>query len=442
MRESRPHQREMVRYLTVQEHGALLVEMRLGKSHAIIKAYQNEKCVLVVCPKTVMSVWADELRYDGIPSSQITLLTSSDLKKTKTVGRWVVANYEAVPRMSEELRSRFDVIVLDEAVRIKNPQTKLSRFFVDNFRDARRCIASGNLAPESPLEYFTPMQFVYGKFMGCKNFWQFRKAFFSSDFRGWTWWPKNKQVRQRIKDAVRDSSFILTRKQAGLANEKIYERRYIELPKPVRKMYDDMENQFALELPSGESIEVSHTVAQVSYLSQLAGGGLKKEAVSAHKIDELMDLLSGELANEQVVIWFRYNFELERVLSRMVKKGWRNVQFIRGDSSMEQRELAQSEFQSGNCRLILLQIKVGLYGLNLSKASTAIYFSNPLSGNERTQSEDRIEHNDKKEPLLYIDLITKDSIDEDIYRALKSKHKQSRYFLGEVIENMRVRRAA
>lgn len=443
MRKPYPHQRGMVEYLSTHEHGALLVEMRLGKSHAIINAYQKERRVLVVCPKTVMSVWADELQKDGVLKSKVSLITSANLRSglNPNVGQWVVANYEAVPKMPESLRDSFDVVVLDEAVRIKNPGTKLSKFFTNNFRDAKRCIASGNIAPESPLEYFTPMQFLYGRWMGCGNYWQFRRAFFSSDYRGWTWWPKNNLIREKIKDAVKDSAYILTRKQVGLANEKIYERRYVELPKPVRKLYNQMENEFAMALPDGNNIEVSHTVAQVSYLSQLSGGGTKEQLLSSHKINEAVDLIEGELADEQIVIWFRYNFELRELSKVLAKKGITHV-CVTGDMSLAEREHVQSEFRRGIARIFLAQIKVGLYGLNLATASTAIYFSNPLSGNERTQSEDRIEHNDKKEPLLYIDLLSKDTIDEDIYRALKSKHKQSRYFLGEVVQQMRLRRAA
>ena len=439
MRTPWPHQRDMIAHLEANQNTALLVEMRLGKSHALISAFNNVDRVLVVCPKSVMAVWREELHRDRIGS--VCLVTSSGLHDYRDTFRWTVMNYEAAMRIPEKYRERFDVVILDEAVRIKNPQAKVTKFFVTNFRNARRVVASGNIAPESPLEYFSPMKFVYGKWMGCANYWQFRKTYFSSDIQGWTWWPKNKDIRERIKSAVKSHSFILTRKQAGLANQKIYEKRYVELPKNVRALYKKMENEFALTLPSGKEIEVQHVVAQVSYLSQLCGGGTKDESLADHKIKELVELLTGELAKEQVVVWFRYNFEIGRVVMTLMKTKIKFDSLI-GDSDIDERKSIQDQFTKGEIRVLLIQIKVGLYGLNLSKASTAIYFSNPLSSNERVQSEDRIEHNDKSEPLLYIDILSKDTIDEDIYAALKQKHRQSKFFIGEVMEQMRLRRAA
>lgn len=413
--------------------------MRLGKSHALISAFNHHDYVLVVCPKPVVGVWADELRADGVPGTDMLMVSSGGLDSVRRIPKWTIANYEAVLRFPEKWLQKFDVVVLDEAVRIKNPKAKLTKFFVKHFRNARRCIASGNLAPESPLEYFSPMQFVYGKWMGCENFWQFRHRYFSSDFRGWTWWPKNRRIKEEIKEAVKRDAYVLSRKDVGLANEKIFQKRVVEMPPKLKKLYRQMEDEFALSLPDGNEIEVKHTIVQLNYLCQLAGGGTTKGWLSDHKVDELVTLLKGELADEQVVVWFRFNFEIVQVAERLLKEKI-SFQSITGDSETEERTQIKAWFKIGMCRVLLLQVKTGLYGLNLSSASTAIYFSHPLSSNERLQSEDRIEHVTKKEPLLYIELVSKDTVDSDLCKALREKQNQSQYFLGQVIENMRERR--
>ena len=78
-------------------------------------------------------------------------------------------------------------------------------------------------------------------------------------------------------------------------------------------------------------------------------------------------------------------------------------------------------------------MKCGKFGLNLSSSSTAIYFSNGFSHEDRAQSEDRIEHTEKNEPLLFIDLVTRGSSDQRILNLLNQKVKQSRYFYNEVL---------
>ena len=67
-----------------------------------------------------------------------------------------------------------------------------------------------------------------------------------------------------------------------------------------------------------------------------------------------------------------------------------------------------------NCDVICAQAMLGKMGLPWHASSTAIYYSNHFSGEIRQQTEDRIIHPMKKEPVLIIDLLTKDSIDEDI----------------------------
>jgi SNF2 family DNA or RNA helicase len=84
-----------------------------------------------------------------------------------------------------------------------------------------------------------------------------------------------------------------------------------------------------------------------------------------------------------------------------------------------------------------MQVSTGKFGLNLSSASTAIYFSNSLRPEDRIQSEYRIEANNKKEPLLYVDLLTKGTVDERILNVLKKKQTHARDFLSGVVEELR-----
>ena len=89
----------------------------------------------------------------------------------------------------------------------------------------------------------------------------------------------------------------------------------------------------------------------------------------------------------------------------------------------------------------MLQQKIGKFGLNLSHASTAVYFSNGFSREDRIQTEDRIEHTHKKEPLLLIDLVCRNSIDQTIVKTLTRKESVSQYYLAEkIVEDMKRRR--
>ena len=114
-------------------HGAILAdEMGLGKSMQAISSLRllihsgQARQILVVCPKGLVSNWARELS-EWAPELVVAVVEGDPTRRCwqwKLEGVPVkVANYEAVVRdreMIEELGLSFDLVVLDEAQRIKN----------------------------------------------------------------------------------------------------------------------------------------------------------------------------------------------------------------------------------------------------------------------------------------------------------------------------------
>jgi len=120
-------------------HGAVLAdEMGLGKSMQAISSIRllvrlgEARQVLVVCPKGLVSNWIRELA-DWAPEILVAVIEGDPQRR-----RWQwsladvpvkVANYEVVVRDRElvaELGISFDLVVLDEAQRIKNRSSQTS----------------------------------------------------------------------------------------------------------------------------------------------------------------------------------------------------------------------------------------------------------------------------------------------------------------------------
>jgi SNF2 family DNA or RNA helicase len=114
------------------------------------------------------------------------------------------------------------------------------------------------------------------------------------------------------------------------------------------------------------------------------------------------------------------------------------VEYVHGamKDSKRLRAKVQERFQNGTTRVVLLQVALGKFGWNLSKSSTAIYYSNTYNFEDRSQSEDRIVHLKKKDDCLYLDLVTLGTPDEDLVEALSVKRMNARLF------NMRMRQAS
>ncbi len=84
--------------------------------------------------------------------------------------------------------------------------------------------------------------------------------------------------------------------------------------------------------------------------------------------------------------------------------------------------------QTHHAQYDMFDIQCGKFGLDLSAASTAIYYSNGFSHEDRAQSEDRIEHLRKREPLLFVDLVTRGSTDRTVLSLLRQKVSAGKFF--------------
>ena len=76
--------------------------------------------------------------------------------------------------------------------------------------------------------------------------------------------------------------------------------------------------------------------------------------------------------------------------------------------------------------------QTGGRGITLTEASTMIYYSNSYDLELRVQSEDRIHRIGQDKSCTYIDLVSKNTVDEKILQNLLSKVKISNEVLGEI----------
>jgi hypothetical protein len=85
------------------------------------------------------------------------------------------------------------------------------------------------------------------------------------------------------------------------------------MPDKLRKAYHDMERSFAAEM-DGAEVETKWAGARWHNLRFLASGIFDGKMVWPGKLDEIVSLLTGELASDKVVIWCCYNAEVAAVV--------------------------------------------------------------------------------------------------------------------------------
>lgn len=456
MKLPRVHQRDALDWSRDKDAFGLVHEMRLGKTLTTIWHFTDDddaERILVIAPLSVLKNWQDELTSFGIDS--IILTGSIDQRVELATAnwhstRWFLLNKEGVierghrtsrnkPKavLSKVCRLGWDAVVVDESTMLKNPKSLLSQCVCDQLRIRvdRRVILTGLPTPKDWRDLFQQMKFLFGRFCGCSNWWQFQDKFFQQGWSQYDLVPKRGAL-QTIKEEFHRLCHVRTRKQVGLDKEKVHQPRWLELPPKVRREYDLIDKDWKLA-----GVRTKFAVVKRQWLSQIPGGRLKGDVTLHHnsKLNELLELVGGEMQGQPMVLWFSYVAEVSAATKLLREKGYR-VRSIHGAVPQAHRTLYRKQFQSGKVDYLCILVSSFKYGLNLSRASAALYYSMSDNPEDYYQSMDRILHMDKDGPLLYIYLLCRDTIDEDRYNALREGVASSRQLLRRMGEFAQLRR--
>jgi len=425
------------------------LEMRLGKTLLAIRWAETRpavRTVLAVCPRSVIASWRRELEAEGIAPVELTGNATERLRAA-TAGvesgtRWFVTNYEGLTvrgrrtvtgrplaTPSSIAKLPWDCVILDESTRIRNPTAQVTKICLRHLTRAKyRVCMSGLPDPEGPQDFVTQMLFMFDRFMGAETYWQWRSRWMQPTAFGWE--PKE-GTREAVHKEVQRRSYVLTRRDAGLANRKLRDRDVIAVPARVQKEHDS-----ALEDFEAAGYETKSALVKLLWASQIAGGCFDDPSVQHDaKIRRLTSRLLNDLRDEQVVVWYRFNDELIRT-ARYFDKKRISYGMVYGGQTPYDNDVELCRFQESRDRVILCQTRSIQYGVDLSAASVQVYFSNYLDCEIRAQSEDRLEHPEKQEPILVIDIIAENTIDEHIVELLREKMLGARAFQRRLIKRI------
>lgn len=419
----REHQSGMLRYAKHTAFPALFVDMRLGKTLVAIRRFARLERVLVVAPYSALYGWREQLATEGISSKLIAGSREERLGMLGSRERFSLLNKEGHAVVPEIASMHWDAVILDESTFIKNPQSAVSVFYCANFREVRqRCILTGTPAPENELEYFQQLYFLNPGILGIQSYWEFRARYFIKAIDDEHLFFISKQGREHIGRRLAESCYFLKRKDVGLGGEKIYRTRSVILPAQARKVYARVEKEFVLEVGT-ELKETIWATQRFIWLRRLCGGSVEGRLIHNEKLKALADLLDGELAGEQVIIWADFIEEIALISSML------GCCPVYGDIPTREREQIRLAFQGGRQRFFVAQPGCFRHGTDLSAASTMIYYSSPLGRETREQTEDRFVNLSKEGSLLIIDIIVEGTVDEDIQQAMRKKYRR-----GEIMQ--------
>ena len=417
---------------------AILAEMGTGKTlisigiAGYLYLHNDISKLLIVAPLSITKVWEEEFLKFADFDYQLRVLEGTTYKKQETLRNLfgnklqvAVVNYESCWRMEKEITEwKPDMIICDESSKIKNPQAKQSKALHRLGKNSKHnIILTGTPVTNNPLDFFSQYKFLDDSVFGS-SYYSFRARYAVMGGYG------NYQVigyknLQELTGKAHNIAFRITKKEALDLPEQVDVIRTIDLESTARAIYNRVEQESYAELEHGEII-TTNVLTKLLRLSQITGGFVKDEfnefveQVSEVKLDALKEIVEECIdADKKLVVFARFIPEIDEI-TKMLKGLGVRYSMIRGD--VKDRASEVDKFQNDqDVKVFVGQLQTTGMGLTLTAADTAVFYSLSYNFADYEQAKARIHRIGQKNNCTYIHLIAKNTIDEKVMKALKSK---------------------
>ena len=432
------HQSAAVAF-ALERRGTLLhMGMGTGKTRVALEVGRRtaSKVTLVLCPKSVIPNWIDQLmefcpEVEGLPLTQGTAKDKAtrikaSLAQASVHGRplMIVINYESAHRepLKRYLKTiPVDLLILDESHKIKNPRGVASRWVQSVARRCgRRLALTGTPMPHSPLDIFAQLRAVDDEVFG-RSFVTFRERYARmGGFQGKE--VTGYQNLPELRSKMASVTFQADRGVLELPSAKTQVIRVTPCDK-ARRLMRDLHRDFVAQVEDGE-ITAANALVRLLRLQQLTSGWVTVETpdgpqltqVDQSKEDALVDLLESLPKDEPVVVFGRFSSDLLSVHSAAARTGRRSLELSGSRNQLD-------EWKRAHAPILAVQIQSGGTGIDLTRAAYSVYLSTGFSLGDYEQSLARVHRPGQSRPVTYYHLVMddEDSIDVKVHEALRRR---------------------
>jgi len=460
------HQLDALEASWDKENFAYFMEMGTGKSKVLLDnaAVLYDKGLinglLLIAPKGVYKNWYDSEIPTHLPDhieKKVVLWKTSDKSKkqqqilntmfeTGTDFHILIMNVESFSKgdgikfAQKFLMCHKAMIAIDESTTIKTPTSNRTKSILSLRELAKyRRILTGSPVTKSPLDLFSQCQFLDPWLLSHQSYYTFKARY---------------AITRKIEVQGRRVEIVVGYRNLAELSEKIkpfskrilkedcldlpaksFIKHTVELTKEQKKVYEQMKKE-AIAFLDGKMQSTATVMTQLMRLHQITCGhftaddGTIKD-LPCSRLTELMSIL--ENVEGKAIIWSHYTHDVKRIINKIKEVyGDDSVVDYYGATDSDQRSINIKKFQTDdNCRFFVGTTHTGGYGITLTAGSTMIYFSNGYDLEKRQQSEARIDRIGQTKKMTYIDIMSQDTIDEHIVKALRNKVNIANKIMGE-----------
>lgn len=440
-----PYQKEGILFALFRKTAVIADEMGLGKTVQAIGAAILKKRIfdftktLIICPASLKEQWKKEI--EKFSDEQALVIQGTPDERIQQYNDpayfFFIINYETVLRDQVAInQAGFDLLILDEAQRGKNYETKIAA-------SLSRIIAKHKLAiTGTPIEnrlidIYSVIGILDPQFFGPLWEFSYQHCLFDPEKPNKINGYYNLQILNKKLDE------ILIRREKQNVLDQLPDLRQITIPVNLSPLQADYHASYAKGL--AQILRKKFLTPFDLQRMQLLLANMRMVCDSTYLIDdqtndspklnELQSILVDQLDvpnNNAKIIIFSEWVKVHKLIGKLLRDN--NIGFVELNGSIPVKSRGEliRKFESNSQYKVFLSTEAGGSGLNLQVADTVINFELPWNPAKKNQRIGRINRlGQKSNKLTVYNLISRNSIEQQIASGLLVKQSLFDGVLGD-----------
>lgn len=427
-----------------KRHYGIFFDMGVGKTALMLSLIEylafdklEVSNILIIAPASVankLTVWQDEIKkWANFEYFDYYDLSGTKEKRIEKVEN----NKNSITIMSDALVTwwkdeygnfdMFDMVIVDESSRFKSAKAKRFKALAKmiDLDKHRVYLLSGTPVPNGWEDMWSQIFLLdKGKRLGT-SYWKFLdKYFLTFNYRRML----TKENKAYLMDLIKDICVFASSDNISLPN-LTEEKIYLEFSPEKQEIFRKFKNDYVLQLEQ-EQISVLSKQILINKCLQLSNGCVYNDKEGNYTVFddgklEWVRKYSEEHPEENILVFYSYKFDKKRLLT------------LPGAEAVQDVE-SKNKWNEGKIKIGVISPYSFQYGGNLQYGGYTIIWFGLLWGLENyLQSNKRIYRQGQKHDVKIMYLMTKNTWDDYVYRAVVTKEINQKDFLESIdIKNM------
>ena len=436
-----PYQEFAKEYMISNPLSALFLEMGLGKTITTLTAidellydcFEIRKVLIIAPLRVANSTWPSEIKkWEHLKLLRYSIVTGNEAERIQalnTKAEIYIINRENVDWLVNKsgVAINFDMLVIDELSSFKSYTSKRFKSLLKIRPYFKRVVGlTGTPSSNGLMDLWAEFRILdFGKRLG-RYITHYRNKYFVPDKRNgmiiYSYKPQE-DAEQQIYEAINDITISMKSCDHLKLPELIMNEVEVVLEDKEAERYEDFKKEMVMTMGE-EEIDAVNAASLSNKLLQLANGSIYDEEKKYHTVHdkkiEALEQLIEEANGKPVLIAYWFKADKERIEQRF------HVREIQGADDIE-------DWNKGEIQVGLIHPASAGHGLNLQQGGcTLIWFGLTWSLELYQQTNARLYRQGQNQTVVIHHIITKNTIDEDVMKALKRKERSQEALMSAV----------